>query len=127
MVEGHCECGAVAFEIELVDRDVTQCHCGQCRRTSGHVWAAVTGNKGSLRFQNKEGLSWYQSSDWARRGFCAKCGSSLFWDMPERDDISVAAGCLENGLGLNTAQHIFVKDKGDYYDITCNAEQKPTF
>ena len=107
----------------LVDSNVTQCHCGQCRRTSGHVWAAVHGHKNKLHFHNDEGLTWYKSSDWAKRGFCAQCGASLFWEMEGRDDFSIAAGCLEDGIGLKTVKHIFVKDKGDYYDITCQAEQ----
>ncbi len=37
--------------------------------------------------------------------------------MPKLDVISVAAGALESPTGLRMARHIFVADKGDYYDI----------
>jgi hypothetical protein len=50
----------------------------------------------------------------ARRGFCARCGSSLFWDAPERDTLSIAAGTLDPPTGLRTAAHIYADLAGDY-------------
>ena len=44
----------------------------------------------------------------ARRGFCGECGSSLFWDPPARDTISIAAGTLDGPTGLSTAAHWYV-------------------
>nr|WP_272214715.1 hypothetical protein [Marinicella sp. W31]MDC2880044.1 hypothetical protein [Marinicella sp. W31] len=41
MIKGRCECGAVAFEVDEVRDTVTVCHCSQCRRTSGHLWAST--------------------------------------------------------------------------------------
>ena len=37
--------------------------------------------------------------------------------------ISVAAGCLDKPTGLKTASHIFVADRGDYYEITDGLKQ----
>ncbi|MDB3912880.1 GFA family protein, partial [Paracoccaceae bacterium] len=42
-ITGSCECGAVVFELSGKLRDVVACHCGQCRKTSGHYWAATSG------------------------------------------------------------------------------------
>ncbi len=53
----------------------------------------------------------------ARRGFCGECGSSLFWDAPERDIISVAAGTLDGPTGLRLLAHVYVSQAGDYYDL----------
>lgn len=53
----------------------------------------------------------------ARRGFCAECGSSLFWDAPDRDTISIAAGTLDGPTGLRTTQQIYTADAGDYYEL----------
>ncbi len=41
-ITGSCECGAVVFELSGKLRDVVACHCGQCRKTSGHYWAATS-------------------------------------------------------------------------------------
>ncbi len=119
MISGRCECGAVTFQIKGELKPPTACHCSQCRRLSGHFWAGTWAQLDDLRFINKDGLTWFQSSDWAERGFCKSCGSSLFYRL--RDDnsrISVAAGSLGKPTGLQLYRHIYVADKGDYYDIT---------
>ena len=66
------------------------------------------------------GLRWIQSprSDAsARRGFCAECGSSLFWDAPGRETISIAAGTLDGETGLRIASHWYVSQAADYYEL----------
>ncbi len=65
-------------------------------------------------------MRWYASSKKVRRGFCGTCGSSLFFDPIDRqkhDWISVSMGALEPPTGVQIAVHIFVDDKGDYYEI----------
>jgi hypothetical protein len=66
------------------------------------------------------GLRWIQSSRSdarARRGFCAQCGSSLFWDAPGRETISIAAGTLDGETGLRIASHWYVSQAADYYEV----------
>jgi hypothetical protein len=58
-----------------------------------------------------------QSAAGARRGFCASCGSSLFWDPPGNEFISVAAGALDAPTGLRVAGHWFTEQAGDYYEL----------
>ncbi len=123
MISGRCDCGKVRFEVETVRKTVTMCHCTQCRRTSGHVWASTHAKFDQLSFQEDAGLEWYASSDFAKRGFCKFCGASLFYRMNSEDGIGIAAGCLDMPTGLEVAKHIFVKDKGDYYEITDKAPQ----
>lgn len=124
MIRGRCECGKVAFEVPAVRDTVTMCHCSQCRRTSGHVWASThASDMADLVFIADEGLTWYDSSDFAKRGFCKFCGSSLFYRMNDEQGVGIAAGCLDGETGLTTGKHIFVKDKGDYYDIADDAPQ----
>ncbi|PRX09556.1 UNVERIFIED_ORG: hypothetical protein BCL66_10656 [Martelella mediterranea] len=122
MIKGRCECGAVAFEADAVRDTVTVCHCSQCRRTSGHLWASTHAPFDKLTFVNDAGLRWYASSDRAKRGFCAHCGSSLFYRMNGEAGIGIAAGCLEDTSALRIGKHIFVADKGDYYPAPDDAE-----
>lgn len=114
-MQGSCLCGAVAFEVDPPLRDVVVCHCTQCRKTSGHYWAASSVPLENLRFTNDDGLAWYRSSPSATRGFCWLCGSSLFWKPEDEDRMSLAAGALHGATGLRIAKHIFVEDGGDYY------------
>lgn len=114
---GSCECGAVRYEISGVLRPVILCHCSQCRKTSGHFWAATSVPTKNLTITCDDGLVWYRSSEIAQRGFCSICGASLFYRRDDRDNTAIGAGTLDGPTGLHQAEHIFVDDKGDYYDI----------
>lgn len=70
-------------------------------------------------------VRWYAASDIARRGFCGRCGSFLFWQANGSDRISFALGAIDGPTGLRVARHIFVADKGDYYLIADGAPQEP--
>lgn len=124
MVHGRCECGKVEFEIGAVRDTVTICHCSQCRRTSGHLWASTYAPYDQLIFIISEGLEWYASSDQAKRGFCRYCGSSLFYRMNGEAGVGIAAGCLDDTESLRVGKHIFTGDKGSYYEI---CDGKPEF
>ena len=73
-----------------------------------------------LRLVSDIGLRWIDSPEsaaHARRGFCGECGSSLFWDAPDDDTISISAGTLDAPTGLRTVEQIYTEDAGDYYEI----------
>ena len=123
IVKGSCECQGVVFELIGELRDVVFCHCSQCRKTSGHYWAATQVSKGNLNLIKATSLSWYDSSDKARRGFCSVCGSSMFYERKGIDKISVSAGSLEIPTSLDRMRHIYVASKGDYYDISDDLPQ----
>lgn len=128
MITGKCECGAVEFQVPEVRDSITVCHCNQCRRTSGHLWASTVAPASSVKFIKDEGLTWYNSSDFAERGFCKCCGSSLFYRLDsDPDRLAISAGCLDNPDGMSITKHIFVKDKACYYEITDGAEQIQRF
>lgn len=119
---GHCLCGEISFRGTYDDENgLKACHCGQCRRWSGHVWAAIL--PASMQITGRP--KWYRASDFARRGFCGTCGSSLFWQRDGSDIIDVAAGAIDSPTGLRLQGHIFVIDKGDYYDIADGLPQDP--
>ncbi len=127
MHHGRCECGAVAFNVTLSRTQVSICHCSQCRRTSGHHWAAVRAESADLHFTNDTGLRWFKSSDFAKRGFCKACGSSLFYRMNDETGIGIAAGAFDAPTGFTVGRHIFCADKGDYYDIAAYEPQIEKF
>jgi hypothetical protein len=114
---GGCLCGAVRYLVAGPLRAVVFCHCTQCRRNTGHFMAATAARHADFRLTREAQLRWYESSDAAARGFCARCGSTLFWQAKGRDTISIAAGTLDGATGLDSACHIHVADKGDYYAI----------
>ena len=122
---GGCLCGAVRYETEGVLRGVVYCHCSQCRRQSGHHYAATDVDDDHLRVEGEDHLTWFSASDFARRGFCRVCGSALFWKDSRSPRTSVMAGSFDLPSGLKATGHIFVADKGDYYEIADGLLQSP--
>ncbi len=114
-MRGSCLCGAVVFEADEPLRQVIACHCTQCRKTSGHYWAATGVPLDRFRLIREDGLRWYQSSPTARRGFCGGCGASLFWEPEGEGRISIAAGALDGETGLTIVSHWHLDYAGDYY------------
>jgi hypothetical protein len=114
---GSCLCGAVAFSVTGALDAPDACHCSQCRKQSGHYWASTDVPRDALAITGEEALKWFRSSAKVRRGFCGLCGSSLFWDMDGRSRMAVAMGAFDKPTETRLGAHIFVGDKGDYYDI----------
>lgn len=117
MHKGSCLCGAVRFEVagELPPPDA--CHCTICRKHTGHYYAGTDVEKAALTILGADHIPWFQSSPKVRRGFCKTCGSALFFDPPRVDWIGVSMGAFEKPANTGLALHIFVDDKGDYYEI----------
>jgi len=115
---GGCLCGAVRYRAPRASlQGIVICHCGQCRRFHGHCGAYASVPRDCLEFDRQEQLRWYRSSARARRGFCAQCGASLFWDPNDSDRIAVAAGSLDDAGELRVTCHIYTADAGGYYEI----------
>ena len=119
-VGGRCLCGAVRFEVSGPLRDVLLCHCVECRRWHGGPTGYTAAPREALRLTGEDLLRWVDSPEsnaHARRGFCGECGSSLFWDAPDRATISITAGTLDAPTGLRTVKHIYTADAGDWYEL----------
>ena len=117
VARGHCLCEGVQYEVRGALRPVVYCHCDMCRRTSGHFVAATACARDDLVLTSAVTLQWYDSSSSARRGFCGRCGASLFWDPVGEGRIAIMAGTLDSPTGLLAKGHIFVAEAGDYYRI----------
>lgn len=110
---GHCLCGGVRYELRGPLRDVIICHCSRCRRTHGHVGAYTSVPEPSLTLVADGTLRWYVADE-RERGFCGRCGASLFWRVTGADRVSIAAGTLDQPTGLRTIRHIYTEDAADY-------------
>ncbi|MHB1508425.1 MAG: GFA family protein [Acidimicrobiales bacterium] len=118
---GRCLCGAVSYEVHGPLRPILICHCADCRRWHGYACATTAAYTKDVVISDSGLLSWYKKPSREKlpsRGFCAQCGSSLFWKAPERNTISIAAGTLDPPSGLRVVARIFVADASDYEVIT---------
>jgi len=123
MKTGSCVCGKVTLSFEEFERGFRSCHCIECRKQTGtYVTAGHVLNK-NLALEGEHHLTWYRASDFASRGFCSGCGSLLLWKKDGADFTSVMAGCIDGKTDMPLVAHIFVDEKGDYYQLNDGVQQ----
>lgn len=115
--KANCLCGGIKIKIKGKLHHVNNCHCNQCIKTHGNYAAYTSCEYKYLKFINKKTLKWYKSSEKAKRGFCSKCGASIFFKRLNSDRISISAGMFTNPTKLETRYNIFTKGKMDYYKL----------
>ena len=116
-LKASCLCGDIKLRTQGYHRNVQNCHCIQCMKTHGHHAAYTNVEERNIKFLKKRTLKWFRSSKRAKRGFCNKCGASLFFKIIGAKNISIAAGMFNKPIKLKTIMNIFVKGKPDYYKL----------
>jgi hypothetical protein len=126
MLHGSCLCSGVRYEINGPVEDMTNCHCGMCRKASGAAFAtSITVRGKDFRYtQGEELVATYRSSPELDRLFCRVCGSSFVVIGTETGDVFVEAGTLDDDPGIRLDSHIFVGSKAPWHDIL---DDKPRF
>ena len=116
-LKASCLCGGVKLRTQGYHRNVQNCHCIQCMKPHGHHAAYTNVEERNVKFFKKKSLKWFISSKRAKRGFCNKCGASLFFKLIGTKNISIAAGVFNRPTRLKTTMNIFVKGKAEYYKL----------
>ena len=112
--QGNCLCGAVQLTVDAFEGNMGACHCGMCRKWGGGPLLAVDcGNQ--VRIDGEEHVSAYDSSDWAQRGFCSRCGTHLFYRLKENNEYIVPIGLFDDGPEITFDSQIFIDEKPEYY------------
>jgi hypothetical protein len=118
---GRCLCGAVEYSAENIEPHYHACHCAMCRRWTGGPLLVVTAEQ--VRFNDSPHLGRFRSSEWAERGFCTQCGSSLYYLLVEPGQYLLAAGTLDEVDGLTLGREIFIDRKMPGYDFAGDHER----
>nr|WP_086939172.1 GFA family protein [Thaumasiovibrio occultus] len=117
-----CLCGAVTVSPAVINPKFTVCHCASCRKWStGPLFMLQCGE--DVTFDGKEAISEYDSSAWAARGFCNRCGTNLFVRFKHNNSFNVPVGLFPDVEGLEMSMQYFIDSKPDYY---CFSNETPT-
>ena len=106
---GGCLCGAVRFDATVEQHEFSACNCDACRRWGSAPFMAV--NASDVVFEDDRSLRRHRSSDWAERGFCSTCGSSLFFRLVNQGAAAgyeISVGAFDDQSGLKMTGEIFV-------------------
>ncbi|MCG8377934.1 MAG: GFA family protein [Proteobacteria bacterium] len=116
MVKGSCLCQKVKYEYNDTIDEVAICHCFQCKRAQGTVFATnspVNASQFSIT-QGADLMKEYFSSPNKKRVFCGNCGSPIYSQHTELPEI------IRLRLGTVTEGHIPEPN----YEIFCESESK---
>ncbi len=118
---GSCLCGAITYKITDAADTCGICHCDMCRKWSGGVYIGYQAAADQVSFTGQENVTTYVSSDWAERGFCKTCGSSLFYRVtapgPHHGQYHFGFGTLDDPAGVVVHDEIFIDQKPDSYSF----------
>lgn len=92
---GGCQCGAVRYALDQQPENVHVCHCRMCQKAVGGPFAVICPVQKTAFRVTRGSISYFHSSDVARRGFCSACGTPLRFEYPEADDLGVLVGTLD--------------------------------
>lgn len=111
-LSGGCLCGSARFEALGRPSIVATCHCSMCRRTSGSAFIPYAAYAGADVHFIQDVPARYRSSPEAYRGFCSKCGSTLFFAYDaEPGRIWLALGCFDDPTAHKPAEDWYVGDR----------------
>ncbi len=116
IVQGSCLCKAVNLYTPSMNHHVAACHCSMCRKWGGGALLAVECSS-DVSFRGEENITIYQSSEWAERGFCKKCGSHLFYRLKQNNQYYIPVGIFDNDQGLVFEHQVFIDEKPEYYSF----------
>ena len=108
-MSGRCLCGAVRFVAEGVESEFDACHCGMCRRWTGGPF--FTSRAQSVVFEGTAALVRYPSSDWAERGFCRFCGSTLFYYLKPTETFAMSVGAFDDSSAFRLSEEYLHRQK----------------
>ena len=93
---GGCQCGAVRFRADSLRNDSHVCHCRMCQKAVGNFFAALVGVPHADFSWTRGEPAEFRSSEHVDRGFCATCGTPLFYRHNKADHISLTTGSFDH-------------------------------
>ncbi len=126
-VSGACFCRAVQFRVDLPSKWVAHCHCTMCRRAHGAAFVTWVGmDETHCHAEDREGLlRWYHSSPEAERGFCSRCGSTLFFRSSRwAGELHIVLANFDDDVDRAPETHVFYDTHVDWFRVVDDLPKK---
>ncbi len=121
---GSCFCGAVRYEVADEFAYAANCHCSDCRRTTGSAFKPFAGIvREKLALTQGEDRLLIHGEAAGHDAHCGACGSLLYSVVREGAFVHVAMGTLIDAPSIRPTMHIFVGSKAPWFTITDDLPQ----
>ena len=116
--QGHCLCKAVQVTANSVSNSIGACHCKWCLKWCGGPFLTIDCGT-DVSFTGEEHIGVFDSSEWAERGFCKQCGSSLFYRLKGNQQYILPVALLDiDPEKMPVFDHqVFVDEQPHYYEF----------
>jgi hypothetical protein len=123
-LSGSCLCGAVEYAVDDAFVYAANCHCSDCRRTTGSAFKPFAGipREKFAAMKGTAALLIHGEAD-NHDAHCRACGSFLYSLVREAAWVHVAMGTLIDAPSIRTTHHIFVGSKAPWHEITDDLPQ----
>jgi hypothetical protein len=125
--EGGCLCGAIRYRATSAPVRGVICHCFMCRKHSGAPALAFVHFPAQAFIWVRGQPTRFQSSEFAQRGFCSNCGSTL--TMHEEvlaDRVQVTVGSLDEPERVRIDDHVWTEQAIPWFQIADPLPRYPT-
>lgn len=128
MLTGKCFCGTVQYSVPDAFTYALNCHCSNCRRTTGSAFKPFAGivRREFTVTQGADQLLIY-GEEKTHDAHCGRCGSLLYSVVRGGAYVHVALGTLMDAPTLRPTAHIFVGSKAPWFTITDDLPQHEEF
>ncbi|MER8727872.1 GFA family protein [Mesorhizobium sp. M1027] len=124
MLAGKCLCGAVQYAVADAFIYAANCHCSNCRRTTGSAFKPFAGiERDRLSLTKGEDNLMIFGDETGHDAHCRTCGSLLYSVVRDGAFVHVAMGTLVDEPTIRPTQHIFVGSKAKWFTITDDLPQ----
>lgn len=123
---GGCLCGALRYEATASESENWYCHCRMCQKATGSVVSTSAIIKKDQLRMLKGIPKFYQSSATIERGFCANCGSPMFFRPIKEDWVSILSGTLDDPELAPPEGHYGVESRISWLTIVDDLKQQRT-
>lgn len=115
---GKCYCGAVEYAVTDAFLYAANCHCSNCRRTTGSAFKPFAGiERAKLAISKGESELMIFGDEDANNTHCKRCGSLLYSIVRGGGFVHVAMGTLVDDPTIRPTHHIFVGFKAPWFTI----------
>jgi hypothetical protein len=121
---GKCLCGAVHYAVADEFIYAANCHCSDCRRTTGSAFKPFAGiGRDRLGITTGEDNLMIFGDETANNTHCRLCGSLLYSVVRDGAYVHVAMGTLVDDPSIRPTAHIFIGSKAPWFTITDSLPQ----
>jgi hypothetical protein len=113
---GGCQCGAVRYSATLKPEGAHLCHCRMCQKAAGNLFAALVGADHQALVWTRGTPATFKSSAKVERGFCAACGTPLFYRETTQGHIALMIGSLDNPAAVPPLTQVGAESRMPWFD-----------